>query len=221
MEIWVNPACSKCAIGDRAAGRRRRRLHGPALSRRPADRGRARRRARAGSALEPWDVARLGEPVAAELGLRDLPRERRRWLELLAAHPILIQRPIITADDGTTVIGRSEEAVRSVIDDGADDEGSRGQAGDTTLQCVDARSGLSRGHDWCPGIGSGCAGAAAVTPPTAVPVVSTGRAGSARLPGHGHVPATGKICLTGDIRHRWLLTAGTGVRASGAAELWS
>ena len=68
--------------------------------------------------LEPWDVARLADPVAAELGLSDLPRERNRWLELLAAHPILIQRPIITADDGTTVIGRSEQSVRSVIEHG-------------------------------------------------------------------------------------------------------
>jgi arsenate reductase len=32
------------------------------------------------------------------------------------AHPILIQRPIITADDGTTVVGRSDEALRSVLD---------------------------------------------------------------------------------------------------------
>ncbi|MFD0887737.1 hypothetical protein ACFQ08_24615 [Streptosporangium algeriense] len=31
----------------------------------------------------------------------------------LAAHPILIQRPIITADDGTAVIARSPESVVS------------------------------------------------------------------------------------------------------------
>jgi arsenate reductase len=34
----------------------------------------------------------------------------------MCAHPVLIQRPIITADDGTTVIGRSEETVRQVLD---------------------------------------------------------------------------------------------------------
>jgi arsenate reductase len=65
---------------------------------------------------EPWVVARTGEPIAEELGLAQLPHERRRWLELMAAHPILLQRPIITADDGTTVVGRSPEAVRQVID---------------------------------------------------------------------------------------------------------
>lgn len=33
----------------------------------------------------------------------------------MAAHPILIQRPIITADDGTTVVGRTPESVQSVL----------------------------------------------------------------------------------------------------------
>jgi arsenate reductase len=33
----------------------------------------------------------------------------------MAAHPQLIQRPIITADDGTTVIGRSDEALDTVL----------------------------------------------------------------------------------------------------------
>ncbi len=65
--------------------------------------------------LEPWDVARMQEPLAAELDLARLPRERGRWLEVMAAHPVLIQRPLITADDGTTVVGRSEEAVREAL----------------------------------------------------------------------------------------------------------
>ncbi|HZS22266.1 MAG TPA: ArsC/Spx/MgsR family protein, partial [Pseudonocardiaceae bacterium] len=41
--------------------------------------------------------------------------DRARWIEALATHPILIQRPIITADDGTAVVGRSPDAVRSVL----------------------------------------------------------------------------------------------------------
>ncbi|MHC0430900.1 ArsC/Spx/MgsR family protein [Streptomyces sp. O3] len=44
-------------------------------------------------ALEPWD----------------------RWIAALAAHPKLIQRPIITADDGTAVIARTDEAVRDAL----------------------------------------------------------------------------------------------------------
>jgi arsenate reductase len=36
-------------------------------------------------------------------------------VEALAAHPRLIQRPIITAEDGTAVVGRTEEAVRDAM----------------------------------------------------------------------------------------------------------
>lgn len=53
---------------------------------------------------------------AFELGIDTRPRDDRdRWIEALAADPILIQRPIITADDGSTVVGRSEQAVRSAL----------------------------------------------------------------------------------------------------------
>ena len=68
--------------------------------------------------LEPWDITRTTEPVAKELDLRSWPRtpeSRQRWIDALAEHPKLIQRPIITADDGTTVVGRSPEAVQSVL----------------------------------------------------------------------------------------------------------
>jgi arsenate reductase (glutaredoxin) len=57
----------------------------------------------------------MDEPTAAQVGLARLPKERRRWLEVMAAYPILIQRPIITADDWTTVVGRSAEAVRRAL----------------------------------------------------------------------------------------------------------
>jgi arsenate reductase len=114
MEIWVNPQCAKCRAATElldAAGvdyTVRRYLDDP-----PTVEELDAVLTRLG--LEPWDVARTGEPIAAELGLTDLPRERTRWLDLLVAYPILIQRPIITADDGRTVIGRAEATVRSVL----------------------------------------------------------------------------------------------------------
>ncbi len=114
MEIWINPSCSTCQAAtemlDRAGAQYtvRRYLDDPptvdeldAVLRRLG--------------LEPWDVARMNEPLAEELHLAHLPRDRRRWLEVMAANPLLIQRPLITADDGTTLIGRSEEAVRHVL----------------------------------------------------------------------------------------------------------
>ncbi|RSM98634.1 arsenate reductase [Nonomuraea sp. WAC 01424] len=117
MEIWINPDCSKCrsalSILDAEAADYtvRRYLDDPPS----ADELRA---VLARLGLEPWDITRTGEPIAAELGLGSWPRDpqaRERWIDALAAHPILIQRPIITADDGHAVIGRTEQAVRDTL----------------------------------------------------------------------------------------------------------
>lgn len=117
MEIWINPACSKCRSAltlldaEGAQYTVRRYLESPPTAQEieeVLDR----------LGLEPWDITRTGESAAADLGLADWPREesaRARWIEALAAHPILIQRPIITADDGTAVVGRTPDAVRSVL----------------------------------------------------------------------------------------------------------
>lgn len=64
---------------------------------------------------EPWEITRMGEDVAKELGLRDLPHERGRWIELMVANPILIERPIIVTADGRAVLGRPPEAVRDLL----------------------------------------------------------------------------------------------------------
>jgi arsenate reductase len=68
-----------------------------------------------GMGRQPWEVARLGENVAKELGLRQLPHDRARWIEVLVAHPVLIERPILVTDDGRAVLGRPPEAVASVL----------------------------------------------------------------------------------------------------------
>jgi arsenate reductase len=118
MEIWLNPACSKCQSAvqllDEAGAdyRIRRYLEDPPSTeelRSVLDR----------LGLEPWEITRTQEAAAKELGLKDWPRDpaaRERWIEALAGHPKLIQRPIITADDGTAVVGRSEDTVREVLD---------------------------------------------------------------------------------------------------------
>jgi arsenate reductase len=117
MEIWLNPACSKCrtAVAELdAAGvdyTVRRYLDDPPTA---AELGAVV--ARLG--LEPWDLARPKE--AREAGI-DLPKDaahRDDWLAALAATPRAIQRPIITAADGTTVVGRDTESLQRVIDAG-------------------------------------------------------------------------------------------------------
>ena len=117
MEIWVNPACSKCrsalSILDDAGAEYtvRRYLDEPPT---PAELESVLARLN----LEPWDITRLNEPEANELGIATWPKDaanRRRWIEALCDHARLIQRPIITADDGTAVVARTEEAVRSTL----------------------------------------------------------------------------------------------------------
>ena len=114
MELWLNPACSKCRVEVEeldAAGVSytvRRYLDDP-----PDEATLREVVARLG--LEPWDIARPKE--AKEEGV-DLPRDAGHldeWYAALAAHPRIIQRPIITAADGTTVVGRDADALATVI----------------------------------------------------------------------------------------------------------
>ncbi|MFI9585589.1 ArsC/Spx/MgsR family protein [Streptomyces sp. NPDC052236] len=115
MEIWINPACSKCrgAIdlldAEGASYTVRRYLDDvPTEDEIRAVLGRL--------GLEPWDITRTQE--AAAIGIEEWARDdasRERWIAALAQRPQLIQRPIITADDGTAVVGRTEEAVRDAI----------------------------------------------------------------------------------------------------------
>jgi arsenate reductase len=117
MEIWINPRCSKCRVALTeldAAGLdytvRRYLEDPPSVAELEAVLGRLH--------LEPWDITRLDEAVAKELGMREWERTdaaRARWIEALSEHPILVQRPIITADDGHAVVARTEEALRSVL----------------------------------------------------------------------------------------------------------
>ncbi|MCW8218863.1 ArsC/Spx/MgsR family protein [Streptomyces griseolus] len=117
MEIWINPACSKCrgAVdlldAEGAEYTVRRYLEDvPSPDEIRDVLGRL--------GLDPWDIARTQEPVARELGVKEWPREagsRERWITALSEHPELIQRPIITAQDGSAVVARTDEAVRDAL----------------------------------------------------------------------------------------------------------
>ncbi len=115
MEIWINPACSKCrvALADLdAAGVSytvRRYLDDPPTRAELED-------VLAALGLEPWDIARPKESVEEGLTFPRDPEHRDAWLDGLATHPRTIQRPIITAADGTTVIGRDPESVATAIE---------------------------------------------------------------------------------------------------------
>jgi len=114
IEIWLNPACSKCrtAVSELdAAGvdyTVRRYLDEPPTAAELAD-------VVARLGLEPWDIARAKESKEEGIDLPREPGQRDAWLAALAAHPRAIQRPIITAADGTTVVGRDPESLGRVI----------------------------------------------------------------------------------------------------------
>ena len=116
VEIWINPACSKCRTATAALDEAgidytvRRYLDEPPTAdelREVLDR----------MGLEPWDIVRMNEPIAKEIGLGDIAKDadhRDEWIAAMVEHPKLIQRPIITADDGATVIGRDAASLARI-----------------------------------------------------------------------------------------------------------
>lgn len=117
MEIWINPACSKCrsaiSLLDAEGAEYTVRRY---LEDVPSEDEVREVLDRLG--LEPWDITRTQEAAAKELGLKEWARDdssRDRWIIALAEHPKLIQRPLITADDGSAVVGRTEDAVRDAL----------------------------------------------------------------------------------------------------------
>ena len=117
MEIWINPACSKCrsavALLDEEGATYTVRRY---LEDVPSEKEIREVLERLG--LEPWDITRTQEAEAKELGVKEWARDagsRERWAKALAGHPRLIQRPIITAEDGTAVVARTDEAVRDAL----------------------------------------------------------------------------------------------------------
>ena len=99
MEIWINPACSKCRSAKAALDEagidyvERRYLEDPPTVAELED-------VLNRLGLEPWEITRNSEPIAKELGISSWERNevsRAQWIEALSANPNLIQRPIITA----------------------------------------------------------------------------------------------------------------------------
>lgn len=114
MEIWFNPSCSKCRIAKQAAEEAGEPLTIRAyLETPPTEAELDEVLTKLGK--EPWDITRMKEPIAQELGLASLAKDRATWIALMVKHPILIERPILVREDGKAVIGRSDDALSSVL----------------------------------------------------------------------------------------------------------
>jgi len=114
MELWHNPRCSKSRVAKQAlddSGRpytERRYLDEPPTA---AELDQVLRTLD----MQPWDLARTGDPLAKELDLASLPHDRQKWIEVLAANPSLIQRPVILTDDGRASVARTPQAVTDIL----------------------------------------------------------------------------------------------------------
>ena len=114
VEIWINPACSKCRSAKAdldAAGieyvERRYLEQPPTVEELGAVLDRL--------GLQPWEIARPAETKQAGITLAEDAAHRADWIAALVANPRAIQRPIITASDGTAVVARDPETVAAVI----------------------------------------------------------------------------------------------------------
>ncbi|HSA49914.1 MAG TPA: arsenate reductase family protein [Yinghuangia sp.] len=68
--------------------------------------------------MEPWEITRTGDQPAKDLGMAAWGKtadDRERWITALAENPALIQRPIVTTDQGHAVVARTEDALQSLL----------------------------------------------------------------------------------------------------------
>ena len=122
MEVWFNPSCSKCRIArdqlDEAGVpyTLRRYLDDP-----PSEA--ELRAALTALGLQPWDITRMSEPLAGELGLQEMERDADAWIRVLARHPGLIQRPLVLTDDGRAWVARDDDTLTQVVAAGRPTDG--------------------------------------------------------------------------------------------------
>ena len=64
--------------------------------------------------LKPRDILRQGEPIYAELRLKDRDLDDDALIALMVANPILIERPIVVSGN-KAALGRPPESVLAII----------------------------------------------------------------------------------------------------------
>jgi arsenate reductase len=114
LTLWHNPQCSKSRqakqlLDDRGATYTERRYLDDAPSEAEIE------QVLTALGLEPWDITRMGEDLAKELGLKAMAKDRTAWVRVLVANPRLIERPILITADGRAAIGRPTEAIEPLL----------------------------------------------------------------------------------------------------------
>ena len=113
VTIWFNPRCSKCRGADDLL---RERGIDPEVIRYlddPPSRDELERVLSLLGTDDPREMMRTKEPIYAELGLEGADRDE--LLDAMAAHPILIERPIVIRDDDA-VVARPPERLLELLE---------------------------------------------------------------------------------------------------------
>jgi arsenate reductase len=114
MEVWFNPSCSKSRMArdelEQAGVEYTLRLY---LDDPPS--AAELRSALTALGLQPWDITRMSEPLAHELGLQDMARNADAWIRILAENPELLQRPLVRSDDGRAWVARDDATLTEVV----------------------------------------------------------------------------------------------------------
>lgn len=113
VTVWFNPSCSKCRTVEgilAARGVDADYIH--YLDDAP-DRAALERVLALLGTDDPLVIARVEEPLFAEIGLDGT--DRKRLLDALTEHPTLIQRPIVIAG-GRAVVARPPERVTEILE---------------------------------------------------------------------------------------------------------
>ena len=114
--VWFNPSCSKCRTAQALLAERGvEATYVEYLQSAPTTAELRRVLAMLG-ADDPRTIARVNDPLWAELGLDAVPGDR--ILEALHEHPILIERPIVIIGD-RAVVARPPERALELLDEQA------------------------------------------------------------------------------------------------------
>lgn len=113
VTIWVNPRCSKCRGAEALLAERGVPAHRVLYLDDPPGRAEIERVLQLLGTDDPRALLRTGEPAYRQLGLADADRDA--LLDALAAHPELIERPVVIRSD-RAVVARPPERLLELLD---------------------------------------------------------------------------------------------------------
>lgn len=114
VSVYFNPACSNCRTAQGLLAERGVDADYVRYLEQAPTREELERVLRLLGTDDPRDMVRTKEPVYAELGLKSAGRDE--LLDAMAAHPVLIQRPIVIRGD-RAVVARPPERLLQLLDE--------------------------------------------------------------------------------------------------------